>query len=70
MWEEEAKKHRIFLAYEFLKHEKVKVYEEYLIYDTVAMIGAVGGTLGMFIGFSFRNAFSNLLVYCRKLIPN
>ena len=26
-----------------------KVYEEYLIYDTIGMIGSVGGTLGMFI---------------------
>ena len=40
MWEEEAKQHRIFLAYEFLKFEKIKVYEKFLIYDTFGMIGA------------------------------
>ena len=26
-----------------------KVYEEYFIYDAIAMIGSVGGTLGIFI---------------------
>ena len=34
---------------------KVKVKEEYLIYDGVAMISAIGGTLGLCVGFSFYN---------------
>ena len=37
------------------------VYEEYLIYDAVGMIGAVGGTLGMIIGFSFNNVINYLI---------
>ena len=28
------------------------VYQEYIIYDIFGMIGSVGGTLGIFIGFS------------------
>ena len=32
---------------------KILNYEEYLIYDFNGMIGAVGGSLGMFLGFSF-----------------
>ena len=28
------------------------VYEQYLIYDTIGMMGSVGGTVGMFIRFS------------------
>ena len=32
---------------------KVTVHEEYLIYDFVAMISAIGGTLGLCIRFSF-----------------
>ena len=39
----------------------LEVYEEYFIYDFIGMIGSVGGTLGMFIGFSFYNAFLSLL---------
>ena len=26
---------------------------EYFIYDTLSMVGTVGGTLGLFVGFSF-----------------
>ena len=31
----------------------VKVQEEFLIYDTIALTSAIASTLGMFIGFSF-----------------
>ena len=37
------------------------LYEEYLIYDTISMIGSVGGTLGMCIGFSFTGMISCLM---------
>ena len=42
------------------------VYEEYLIYDVISMIGSVGGTLGMCIGFSFTGVLSILM----KMIKN
>ena len=51
--------------YKFKLPESVPVYEEYLIYDAIGMIGAVGGTLGMFIGFSFNN----LIYYVINLLP-
>ena len=31
--------------------------EEYLIYDFIGMVGSIGGTLGLFIGFSFMDLF-------------
>ena len=31
------------------KNFPMKVYEEYLIYDIIGMIGSVGGTLGAFL---------------------
>ena len=37
------------------------VYEEYLIYDIISVIGSVGGTLGMCIGFSFTGLISSLI---------
>ena len=37
------------------------IYEEYLIYDFISMIGSVGGTLGMCIGFSFTGVISSLI---------
>ena len=33
--------------------EEVMYFKEYIIYDFSGMIGSVGGSLGLFIGFSF-----------------
>ena len=46
----------------------IKVEEEFLIYDFVAMVGSVGGTLGMFIGFSFTNMISLCISGIKMLI--
>ena len=35
--------------------------EEYLIYDFIGMVGSIGGTLGLFIGFSFMDIFFHLV---------
>ena len=34
---------------------------EYFIYDTLSMVGTVGGTLGLFVGFSFYDFISMLI---------
>ena len=39
---------------------KMKVSEEYLIHDFIGVIASIGGTLGLFIGFSFTNISSFL----------
>ena len=52
--------HKI-LTYQFAYPQVLTIYQEYLIYDGIGMIGSVGGTLGMFIGFSFSNAISSTL---------
>ena len=45
--------------------QTVAVKEEYLIYDLETLISAIGGTMGLCIGFSFDD-FSNLvLTYLR-----
>ena len=55
--------------YRFSSQEPhVDVKEEYLILDFVAMIGSVGGTLGMCIGFSFSNCFGFVTNQFRKMI--
>ena len=55
-------------AYEFLKNELTKTSEEYLIYDTVGLIGSVGGTLGLFTGFTFSNSISILLQTMKNFV--
>ena len=43
------------------------VYEEYLIVDFYGMVGVVGGTLGLFIGFSFFNVITFLIDLIKKM---
>ena len=58
----------IWLEYKFTFPELVTVFEEYLIYDSINMIGAVGGTLSLCIGFSFTNIIKHLLELLQKFI--
>ena len=44
------------------------VNEDYLIYDLEGLVGSVGGTLGMFIGFSFINVITDVLNYLKQLL--
>ena len=44
----------------------VTVFQEYLIYDEISMIGSIGGSLGMCIGFSITNALSFVLNYIQN----
>ena len=56
------------IKYKFASPLKTKVYEEYFIIDTVGLIGSVGGTLGMFTGYSFNNMIFYILGYLQLLI--
>ena len=51
----------------YFGNPKVKVYLEYIIYDFVATISAVGGTLGLCIGFSFTGVVSSLMEWSETL---
>jgi len=62
--------HTISFAFQFIWHDHLIVHEEYLIYDLVGMVGSVGGTLGMFIGFSFSNVISYILSIVKQYFPN
>ena len=53
------------MTYKFEKPENVKVYEEYIVASFVDIIGIVGGTLGLYIGFSF---FDNTLSFFNYII--
>ena len=56
--------------YYFLPPETKIIHEEYIIYDFVGMFGTFGGTLGLFLGFSFANCVSTLMKYLRHLIES
>ena len=42
--------------------------QEYWVYDTEGMIGTLGGSLGLFLGFSFYGVISDLLDLCWKAV--
>ena len=44
----------------------VTVHEEYLIYDLVAVVSAIGGTMGLCIGISFRDVSIFFARYLRQ----
>ena len=50
---------RFYLRYS--PPEKATVYQEYLITNFFDMFGSVGGTLGIFIGFSLNNVFNFII---------
>ena len=47
---------------------KTTVEEEYLIMDFTGLIGAIGGTLGLFIGFSFKEITTLLIEGLRWIL--
>ena len=49
----ETETNTLLLHLRYSRPHTVTLSEEYLIYDSIGMVGSVGGTLGMFIGFSF-----------------
>ena len=57
-------------TYTFLPPKTVIVNEEYLIYDFVGALGSFGGTLGMFIGFSFVGLTSYVLYQLEIIVQS
>ena len=47
---------------------RTTVREEYLIYDMVALISAIGGTMGLCIGFSFTHFTGTALTLIAKIV--
>ena len=49
---------------------KVQVYQEYLMFGLVDLIGTIGGHCGLFIGFSFYGVVTQLIVYLKMIVSN
>ena len=65
---QERKQNHSFWFWYQLSNEQAIVNTEYLIYDFNSMIGSIGGTLGLFIGFSFSNIISYAISQLRKFL--
>ena len=53
------------LAYRFAAPFAMPSYQEYLIYDFNGLVGSVGGTLGIFIGFNFYDIIARFFEYLK-----
>ena len=56
----------VSVYYRFAPPMMTKAHQEYLIFDIVGMIGSVGGTLGLCIGFSFSGITTAILTLIQK----
>ena len=45
-------------------------FKEYLIYDGITMFGSIGGSLGLFVGFSLFDSLSLVLEYVLKIFKS
>ena len=51
----------LILNFELVMNSVRKIERKVLVYDAIDAIGAVGGSLGLFLGFSFFDIFSKCL---------
>ena len=54
--------------FELVMNSIKKIEKQALVYDTNDMIGAIGGSLGLFLGFSFFDIISKCLDLIMRLV--
>ena len=64
-----ANKTYVPVSFWFSSNE-TEVHQEYLVYNTFEFVGSIGGTLGLFIGFSFHDVFKFAMNYVTKAMMN
>ena len=65
--EEYASQNHVTTFHASFDPPRMTVYQEYLVCDLVAMISAIGGTLGICVGFSFTDLASSALLALKKI---
>ena len=64
-FEEETNKNIIHFMVSYNTMD-LRLYQEYYIYDAFSFIGNVGGSLGLFIGFSYTDFLGKILDFVFK----
>ena len=59
--------HLTSIIYNFLSPELTIYYEEYLTFDRETLLGSIGGTLVICIGFSLSEFFSRMIEFIDKI---
>ena len=58
----------MIISYKYETPEQVEVMEEYIVVQAFKMVGDIGGTIGIFIGFAFSPFVTLLLEYFKFLV--
>lgn len=60
--------HQTTIVYNFLSPELTIAYEEYLTFNPISLLAAIGGTLGIYVGFSVSKwfGFKNIPIDWKK----
>ena len=58
----------VMLSYEFDMPVRTRVYQETLLVSIIDLIGIVGGTLSLYTGLAFYDAFFQIIEYCNIII--
>ena len=54
----------------YYKNMDVDISEEVLLYDFSAIVAAVGGSMGLFLGFSCYSLVLEFYTYCSERLTN
>ena len=57
------KSNELGIQYKYAFPLSARMFQEYLITDAIELVGSVGGTLGLFIGFSFSNLITCMIQF-------
>ena len=57
-------------GYDFNSPELTLIYDEYIIFDPVTLVGNIGGTLGIYVGFSIAGTINIIFEFARSMILN
>ena len=58
----------VIFTYKFDTPETTDVFSEYIIVDTMTMIGSIGGTLGLYVGFNFFDFAMQIMGWIQMLV--
>ena len=61
---------RFHITYKFAAPKMTVFYQERLVFDVIGVMGSVGGTLGMCIGFSYTGITSTILEFLQSRIKH
>ena len=67
VYKQKTNEHYFSLTIRYKPPAMVTLHEEYLIIDFYGMVGIVGGTLGLFVGFSFFDVITYLMSFLQKV---